>query len=143
MLPLFAIYLLWLLWLAAWFLATIAPLRGVHKLKLYEEVVYRIVTLGAGTLLLTITPWPGIDVQYRLWHRAVEDGLAWQLVATVGVSVIIACWALLHRHIAFSRGASIVTGGPYALLRHPIYLSLIIALFATALVFGRTLRQQA
>lgn len=140
MLPLFALYfmwLLWLLWLVVWMVATVAPLRGVHKLYLPEELLYRIVTLAAGALLFTLTPWPGLDVQYRLWHRAVDDDLAWRLVLTVGVSLGIAGWALLHRHIAFSRGANIVTDGPYWIVRHPIYLSLILAVFATATLFGR------
>ncbi len=137
MLPLFAIYLLWLLWLMAWILATVAPLRGVHKLHWGEELLYRAVTMTAAALLFTLTPWPGLDLQYGLWPRAVEPGLAWRLVLTAGVSLSIACWALLYRHIAFSRGANVVTHGPYAIVRHPIYLCLIIAALATATIFGR------
>ncbi|MDR3527489.1 MAG: isoprenylcysteine carboxylmethyltransferase family protein [Rhizomicrobium sp.] len=137
MLPLFAIYLLWLMWLVAWLLATVAPLRGMHKLRLSEELIYRLLTLAAGALLFTLTPWPGLDVQYRLWYRAADQVLAWRLALLVGGSLSIACWALLYRQIAFSRGASIVTRGPYAMVRHPIYLCLIIAAFATAIEFGR------
>jgi len=136
-LPLFAIYLLWLIWLVAWMLATVAPLRAPRKLHLGEEMIYRLITLSAIALLFTLTPWPGFDVQYRLWYRAAEQGLAWRLALVVGVSLSVACWALVHRHLAFSRGASIVTRGPYAIVRHPIYLCLIIAAFATAILFGR------
>jgi hypothetical protein len=88
-------------------------------------------------LLFTLTPWPGLDVQYQLGHRALDDDLSWRLILATSMSLGIAGWTLLHRHIAFSRGASIVTNGPYAIVRHPIYLCLIIAMFATAMLFGR------
>ncbi len=137
MLPLFAIYLVWLLWLVAWLAVTAVPLRGVRKLHPPEEIVYRLVTVTAAGLLFTLTPWPGLDVQYRLWHRAIDNGLAWRMVFAVGAALCFAGWALLCRHVAFRRGAGIVTSGPYALVRHPVYLGLIIAVFATAIFFGR------
>lgn len=137
MLPIIAVYLLWTFWFFIWTIATLVPLQGVHKLHGPEELIYRLITISAVLLLFTLTPWPGIDVQYRLWDRSLDDNIAWRLVATMATVLTLASLSLWHRHRVLRRGAPLVTCGPYALVRHPVYLCLIVAAFATAVIFGR------
>lgn len=137
MLPLFAIYFLWILWSLVWVITTFGPVKGFRKLNIFEEILYRAAALFATALLFTITPWPGLDVQYRLWQRAPDSLIAWRLVIIAAVALCFSWWALIHRITAFKRGAVIVTTGPYRILRHPVYAGLIVAMFATAFLFGR------
>lgn len=135
--PIFAIYFLWILWFLAWIIATLGPVTGVRRLKLHEEFLYRCTTIAATGLLFTLTPWPGLDVQYRLWQRSLADETSWRIVATTAGALGFSWWALLHRIKVFGSGDALVTTGPYRILRHPIYGGLIIALFATATLLGK------
>ena|GEM_PF-521112 len=137
MLPIIAVYLLWAFWFFLWGLAAIASPKGVRKLHGPEELLYRFITLSAGLLLFTLTPWPGIDVQYRLWERTLDDDITWRLVAVMAAALALAGLSLWHRHRVLRRGALFVTSGPYALVRHPVYACLIVAALATAVIFGR------
>ena len=78
--PIVAIYLLWGVWILTW----LAAAAGVHyaprKLSKLQNFVYRMTTLVATLLLFTITPWPGFDVQYRFWDRALTESWSWVLV---------------------------------------------------------------
>lgn len=137
MLPLFFIYVIWGVWALLFSIAALWPAYSVRKLKLWEEFLYRLFCFGAAALLLTITPWPGLDVQYSLWDRMPEGAVAWRLVAVAAAGVAIAIWAQIQRLIVLHSRPKLVTTGPYRILRHPLYAGLTIAIFATALLFGR------
>nr|WP_243846361.1 methyltransferase [Rhizomicrobium palustre] len=135
--PLFAIYALWVMWFFAWLVATLVPLNAPRKLNAPEDFLYRLAVIAATLLLFTITPWPGLDVQYRLWEQTLDDDIAWRLVAVAAGAMLLAAWALAYRIFVLRRGAELVTTGPYALLRHPAYFCLMVSAFATAILFGR------
>ncbi|MGO8971307.1 MAG: methyltransferase family protein [Myxococcaceae bacterium] len=62
------------------------------------------------------------------------------LLTDVGVGFAIWARAVLGRnwsgHVSLKEGHQLMEGGPYALVRHPIYTGLLTALFGTALVRG-------
>jgi protein-S-isoprenylcysteine O-methyltransferase Ste14 len=135
--PIVVLYLLWVLWFLAWLAVAIAGDAVPHKVKGFFLFVYRLALLGATLLLFTITPWPGLDVQYRLWERAPSEEMCWLLTAVAFAGFALAWWASLSRLAAGKRQDGVVDRGPYRYVRHPAHLGLVIAACATAAMFGR------
>lgn len=133
--PIVVIYLLWVMWFLTWLAAAMGTHWPRRKLSGPQNFIYRLTTLAATFLLFTITPWPGLDVQYRFWERALDESLSWLLVGIAFAGLCLAWWSTVHRIV--QRHREIVDNGPYGIVRHPIYLGLIIAVFATAVMFGR------
>ena len=74
--------------------------------------------------------------------RSSGPALAWVGVAVCGLGVAVAVWAriVLGRNwgIPMSRrqAPELVTGGPYRLVRHPIYSGILLAMLGSALAAG-------
>ena len=99
-----------------------------------------------------LTPPPlmhlgGIGVGYGLdqvlaWHFAIPRGLAILalVVALVGVALVVSAVITLHRHhttVLPQRAAShLVTGGPFAISRNPIYAGFALLHLACGLSLG-------
>lgn len=133
----FIIGILWILWILTWMAVAIAGDPAPHKLHGPLLFIYRLILVGAMLLLITITPWPGFDVQYRFWERAPSEELAWAMVAVAFLGFTLAWWATILRLVAHKRGAIVIESGPFKFVRHPFYFGLILAAFATATMFGR------
>lgn len=139
--PAFAIYFVWSLWLvvwvAFWFAVAIIDKREPGTLHGFASALFHIIVLVAYAFLLAlISPFPGTDLHSRLWPHGVPDILGWALLAGVVAGFIVFIWASLHRIARLKRGDGVVDGGPYAVVRHPIYISSIFAVVLTAILFG-------
>ena len=136
--PVAAIYLVWGLWFIAWLGgAAVAP-RERGTLHGLLSAVFHVIAAAAVLMLLTIArPFPGTDLQYRLWAYGVPDGVGWALVVLVIAAIGFAGWASVHRIARFKQGARLIDTGPYAVVRHPVYLGLIVAAAVTATLFGQ------
>ena len=72
----------------------------------------------------------------RLWHVGFDG--AYALAGLTLAGVLFAWWARLHLGRLWSGAITrkerhrVIDTGPYALVRHPIYTGLILAIFATA-----------
>lgn len=136
--PVAAIYLIWVLWFAAWLIAATAAKREPGALHgLVALAFYLIVAAAMLFLLVVFRPWQGIDLQHQLWERGIPDALGWALVVVALAGFGLAGWATLHRLSRLKHGDTLVDSGPYARVRHPVYLGLIVAAAVTALVFGQ------
>jgi len=138
--PIIAIYVLWLVWFLAWLGASVGTVRIGKRLPILREIIFRVLAILGTLLLFSFTPWPGLDVQYQLWRPlAAADG--WGLVLLTFLGFAFAAWG--RGQLGWSSDPShkeelrVVETGPYRLVRQPIYLGVIIAAFASALVFGR------
>jgi protein-S-isoprenylcysteine O-methyltransferase Ste14 len=138
--PNFVIYVPWALWFLSWLGAALVS-NAKKRLTLAQDVLYRmLVIIGTVTLLFGFLPDPGFDVRNTLW-QPLDGTLGWILLTVVVVAFLFAWWARIC--LGFSLPGSgkkqepFVEAGPYKWVRHPIYASLIIAAFATALMFGR------
>lgn len=85
----------------------------------FAFAVWPFLSLGYGT---PAAPWPGLAVQlaglaFAVWAR-VALGEHWSGTVTV------------------KEGHELVQHGPYAVVRHPIYLGLLVAFLGTALLVG-------
>jgi protein-S-isoprenylcysteine O-methyltransferase Ste14 len=149
--PVYATCLLWGLWIVSWLLAAVWSSRAQSRPGLGVEAAYRAVTVVGVVLLFfsashmpPIPGWPG-------WRRSLPLPAAlttplWGLppAGTWACAVLTAAgfgftwWARLHLGTLWSGDITrkadhrIVDTGPYALVRHPIYTGIILALFALA-----------
>lgn len=135
--PIIIICLIWVLWTLTWMAVAIAGDPGPHVLNAPLLFVYRLVIAAATFLLFTITPWPGLDVQYRFWEHAPSEELSWTLAAITFLGFVMAWWGTIARFIARHRQQAVADNGPFRFVRQPIYLGLIVAAYATAVLFGR------
>jgi protein-S-isoprenylcysteine O-methyltransferase Ste14 len=131
---------LWLAWAAYWWLSA----HGVKRAARRESVASRLAHLGplALAVLLLVAPRASTGA---LGARFVPVAAPWlPALATLltALGLAFAVWARRHlganwsASVTIKEGHDLVTSGPYALVRHPIYSGLLLALAGTALGVG-------
>lgn len=133
-----AIGLLWLGWVVSWIGAAWWSNRTEKRAPLGAELAYRL-PMFAGTVLVFI-PAHRYDGPLRLWHVGWSG--AWVCVALIAAGIAFAWWARIHLgrlwsgRITRKADHHVVDTGPYALVRHPIYTGLLLAMLATMAAKG-------
>ncbi len=136
-------------WLATLFIPMGISLVYLYKIdpKLLERRTrtnetrpeQRLIIMASAIYLLVVFILPGFDVR-RGWSNVP----AWlSLVADVIVLASYILYVLVlktntfaSRVIEVEQGQQVITGGPYALVRHPMYLAMILMMTATPLALG-------
>jgi protein-S-isoprenylcysteine O-methyltransferase Ste14 len=131
---------LWLAWLAYWGVAA----RGAKPILRRESAGSRALHVGPLFICALLLVEPRIVMPSVLVRRFLPDQtlLRWVGVAVVAGGLSFAVWA--RRHLAgnwsgavvLKAGHSLVRSGPYALVRHPIYAGLLLAVLGSALELG-------
>jgi protein-S-isoprenylcysteine O-methyltransferase Ste14 len=136
--PYIVIAALWLLWIVSWIAAAWWSNRTEKRVGLNAELGYRAVQLS-GAVLLAV-PAHGYYGPMRLWHvNAIQ---AWTCAALVALGFAFCWWARIHLgrlwsgQITRKADHRVIDTGPYALVRHPIYTGILLAVLATAAVKG-------
>jgi protein-S-isoprenylcysteine O-methyltransferase Ste14 len=134
---------LWLGWVAYWLVAA----WDVKPARRKESWATRLLTM-----VLTLP----VVVLFAAPRSALPSGLAWLgarflpdtiFVYALGLAVVIAglafaVWARVYLGRNWSGTVTVkddhtlICGGPYAIVRHPIYTGLLVAILGTAIVFG-------
>jgi protein-S-isoprenylcysteine O-methyltransferase Ste14 len=130
---------MWLAWLAYWWLSA----RDVKRTARSESRLSRLshvgpLVLAAVLLSHRIEIVPMLDERFapqREWVYAIA-------VALTAAGLLFSAWARRRlganwsATVTVKRDHDLVTGGPYALVRHPIYTGVLLAIAGSALAVG-------
>jgi protein-S-isoprenylcysteine O-methyltransferase Ste14 len=138
-LPLNIISFCWISFAVIWLLAAFATKKTVYRESSARRLRYIIPLLLGGFLLAK-----GHRLSDPLNHRVIPhlEALAW-IGAVLCVAGLLFCvWArfTIGRNwsgvVTLKGGHELITNGPYALVRHPIYTGLLTMFVATVIVRG-------
>jgi protein-S-isoprenylcysteine O-methyltransferase Ste14 len=127
----------WGIFCIVWLLAAFWTKRSVYKEGTAQRLCYVVPMLLGGYLLFKGNRQP-------LNHRVIPhlEGLAWTGLVLCVAGLIICIWArfTLGRNwsgvVTLKGGHELITRGPYAWVRHPIYTGLLSMFVATVIVRG-------
>ena len=134
----FAIILLWAFFALTWLVAAWWSDPTENEIGFRAELPYRAVLL-IGSLIFAI-PAHGYHGPLRLWY--VTSAEAWICVAVIAVGFTFCWWARIHLgplwsgNVTRKGGHAVIDTGPYAVVRHPIYTGILLAVFATCAAKG-------
>jgi protein-S-isoprenylcysteine O-methyltransferase Ste14 len=132
-------YFLWIIWAASWWLAALWSSRTQSSAGARQQLPYRLLTIIGFILIFAVRSGQSPD-PFRLWM--LPKIVRWFMPASCLVGFAFAWWARLHLGKLWSafvtRKANhhIIDTGPYAIVRHPIYTGIILAMFAVAVLKG-------
>jgi protein-S-isoprenylcysteine O-methyltransferase Ste14 len=126
--------LIWIVWLASWVAASFWSGRTQRRVGTLETWTYRAAMIAGGILLV---PWTARELaEQPLWEAGIRGVYILAAVMIAGLSFT--WWGRIHLGRLWSSAITrkedhrVIDTGPYALVRHPIYTGLIVALVATA-----------
>jgi protein-S-isoprenylcysteine O-methyltransferase Ste14 len=127
---------LWLVFLAYWAISAIGAKRNVAATPWWKLSVLRLPIVALVVVLLTV---PEVRRTLRLVQAHMANtalaGAIGTLLVGLGVGLAIFARAYLGRNwgtpMSRKENPELVTGGPYAFVRHPIYSGIILAMFGT------------
>ena len=132
------IAVVWFVWAISWFVAAVWSRQTAARARFAQEAPYRLVTVLGVVLLFGFLQFSSVP---RGWD--LNDDVLWVLVALTVAGFLFAWWARIHLGALWSgtitrkEGHRVVDTGPYAMVRHPIYTGVLLAMFATAVARGR------
>ena len=125
---------IWAVWAVSWLAAGLWSARSVGRAE-FRTYGRELGIAFAGFGLLFVGPPAPL---HPLW--LLPPWLGWAMVGLIGAGFAFAWWARIHLGALWSmavirrEGHRIVDGGPYALVRHPIYTGVIVAAIGLAVV---------
>ena len=130
---------MWLCWAAYWWAAS----RGAKPTERHEPLGSRllhIVPLMLAVWLLWAQQVPGTLLNERVYPWAAW--VFWVAALLTAAGLLFTVWARVHLGrnwsgtVTIKQGHELVTDGPYARVRHPIYTGLLAAFIGSALARG-------
>jgi protein-S-isoprenylcysteine O-methyltransferase Ste14 len=136
---------LWLLWVVYWAISACSTKRDMRRDLGRPVAAIRVMTFAS--VLLTVLALNGGRFNGEFSNAETPRPFASGPVAAIGMvhtalGIGFATWARViigrnwGRPMSQKENPELVTGGPYACVRHPIYSGLILAMIGTALVLN-------
>ncbi|HEX3809217.1 MAG TPA: isoprenylcysteine carboxylmethyltransferase family protein [Rhizomicrobium sp.] len=129
---------LWVLFALSWIAAMVWSDSASQRLGLGKEIAYRVVLVVGGVIFAI--PAHGYTGPMRLWMVDLTE--AWICVGLMIVGFAFAWWARIYLgklwsgNITTKADHRVVDRGPYAIVRHPIYTGILIAVLGTMIAKG-------
>jgi protein-S-isoprenylcysteine O-methyltransferase Ste14 len=135
----FAFPAMWLSWVVYWWVASRDVKSIVQRVSLPSRLSH-IVPLSIAVLLYS---WQRVRIPW-LGERflPLTEWSSWIGVFLTAGGLLFTVWARLHLgrnwsgSVTIKKGHELITSGPYALVRHPIYTGLLLALLGSTLALG-------
>jgi protein-S-isoprenylcysteine O-methyltransferase Ste14 len=139
--PLVVIGILWIGFVLSWIAAMPWSSAAEKRVGLNRELAYRIVLVTGGVIFFI--PAHGYEGPLRLWWLPFQA--VWPMAWIIALGFAFAWWAriwlgsLWSGQVTKKADHRVVDTGPYAIVRHPIYTGILLAVYATAALKGTVL----
>ena len=139
--PALAVVILWVGFVLSWIAASPWSSAVEKRIGLGREAVYRIILVLGGMVFLV--PAHGYEGPLRLWYLPYET--VWPAIGLIALGIAFSWWARIWLGDLWSGQVTkkvdhrVVDTGPYAIVRHPIYTGILLAIYATAALKGTVL----
>ena len=130
---------MWLAWVISWNVAAFWRDKSSAEAPRNDYRLYFLIVVIGFMLTFGVFGW----INPPLWK--VGPALGWSMIGLTAVGLLFTWWARLHMGPLWHGGVSrterhrVIASGPFALVRHPIYTGLIIAVVAMAVMQARGL----
>ena len=131
--------ILWMVWLAYWFLAAL-NVKRTQRREHFGSLLLNRVPLVIGAFLLAFERQPLHSLSARF--LPLSQAFYWMGLFMLAAGLAFAVWArrYLGRNwsgvVTVKQDHELIRSGPYALVRHPIYTGLLLAILGTAVAIG-------
>ena len=131
---------LWVLWLAFWVLAARKAKQTTRQESSGSRLLHHIPMIVGGALLAA-PHILGSDMEGRFHARTFDWFLVGLALVVLGLGFSVAARIRLGRNwsgtVTVKQDHELIQSGPYALVRHPIYTGLLLALAGTIVAIDR------
>jgi protein-S-isoprenylcysteine O-methyltransferase Ste14 len=131
---------LWIIFIAYWIYSAVSSKKTIRNNNFYRGLVFRIGVAFVIYLFIRYTPGATGSLAYVPSLHYPALGLIGVLIALVGIALAI--WARVYlgtnwgMPMSLKENAELVTTGPYAYIRNPIYTGVLLAMLGSVCVIG-------
>jgi len=131
---------LWAIWLIYWVVAALRTKQIAREEDIRSRLSHH-VPLILGAVLLGVPRIFGATLEQRYHPHTFGWFLAGAVLVAIGLAFSILARAWLGGNwssmVTLKQDHELIRSGPYAIVRHPIYTGLLVALLGTAIVVGK------
>ncbi len=131
---------IWIAFLVYWQIKA-ADTKTTRRLEPAASRILRVITFLIAIVLLTTTRIPVPWLYLQLWPGGFWP--FWLGAAVTVAGLLFAIWAREHlgsnwsRSVTIKQGHELITTGPYAVVRHPIYTGILTGFFGTVVALSQ------